>query len=140
MLEGDSEARAAATSGPSGMRSGTGYSQERPLSRAVRWPQPRKRMSQTDPGGPKPRPAPWLAAVRFRSRLESGALPAMDEVMTVAAESRHCVPVKGSPSVLLGAGRRGPGPLNCPRLSLRGLSAACARPVSMATGLSRRGP
>lgn len=140
MLEGDSEARAAATQGPSGMRSGAGYSHECQPTWAVRWPQPRKRMSPTHPGGPKPRPAPWLAALRCRSRLESAALPAMAEVMTVAAESRHRVPVKGSPSVLLGPGSRGPGPPNCPGLSLRGLTAACARPVSMATGLSRRGP
>ncbi|XP_046514407.1 glycosyltransferase 8 domain-containing protein 1 isoform X5 [Equus quagga] len=97
-------------------------------------------MSVTDPDGPRPRPARSLGDLRFRGCLWPGARPARAEVATVAAEPRHRAPVKGSPLVLLGAGSRGLAPQNSPRLRPGDLTAAGARPVSMATGFPRRGP
>lgn len=106
----------------------------------MRWPQPRKRMSQTDPDGPRPRPAQLLGTLCFQSRLEPGALLSRAEVVMMATERSHRAPVTGSPSELMGAGNCGPGPPNCPGLRLRGLTAAGARTVSMTTGFSLRGP
>lgn len=132
-----SKATATATEG---LESGPVHSWTSLRSRVVRRPQPRKRMSQADPDGPRPRPAPSLGALRPRSWLDSAALPAKAEVVTAAPESRHCAPGKGSPSVLWGAGSRGPGPSNCPGLRLSDLTAFGACPVSMVTGFSWRGP
>lgn len=83
----------------------------------MRWPRSRKRMSPTDPVGPRPLPVPSLGDLCFRSWPSAGALSAGAEMLTAAAESRHHAPVKGSPSALLGAGSRGPGP---PKLSSAG--------------------
>lgn len=58
----------------------------------------------------------------------------------MVTERSHHAPVTGSPSELMGAGNRSPGPTNCPGLRLRGLTAAGARTVSMVTGFSLRGP
>lgn len=74
------EAKAAATQGPYALGTGPGHGAASLSSRAERWPQPRKRMSRTDPVGPRPRPAPSLGALRSR---EPAVLPA--EVGTAAA-------------------------------------------------------
>lgn len=75
-----SEAKAAAAQGPYSLGTGPGHGLASLSSRGERWPQPRKRMSQTDPAGPRPRPAPSLGALRLQ---EPAALPA--EVVTAAA-------------------------------------------------------
>lgn len=130
-----SEAKAAVTQEPYNQGTGPGHGSASLPSQVERWPQPRKRMSQTVRVGPRPRPAPSLGALRLQ---EAAVLPA--EVVTAAAWPSHCAPGNGSPSVLLGAGNRGLGSLHGPGLRLRDSTAADARPISMATGFLWRGP
>lgn len=131
---------AVATRGPSALGPEPPYSRTDRKSQAVRWPRPRMRKSPPGPAGLEPRPASSLGDLRFRGWRGPGAPRARAELATAADESKHRAPVKGSPSVLLGAGSRNPAPRNQPRRRLQGLTAGGARAVSMATGFAWRGP